>query len=169
MEGFEFSRDFRIWRLERFDLHAVYEHDNRERKCRRFAIPSGDSFPAVWGWLSQAQYVGQHRFGHLNIDFWNATVTVGPAPGLQLRLALGVQDLGSKPATRPIVFARRWTDPRSGRVEERVLEFVEWDTQTPPAQIFDVPPDCPKSSMVAAVRQTDYPYATARYAPYFLH
>jgi hypothetical protein len=139
VEGYDFGfpQGFRIFELERFDLMKAFEWDNKARKCRTYNIPSGDTFPPVWGWLANAQYVGQRVFRNFALDFWNYTTTIR---GVTVQQGVGVLDTGATAPTRPIVFGRHWSI--NGIEQRRETEFIEWATQTPDPKLFNIPRDC---------------------------
>jgi len=111
--------------LTRYDQETTFEIDgNNNKQCRKH--PLSGKMPAIWDWVAQATYKGQHNMHGRQLDIWefaqgHAVVTLGVTP--------------SAPNTP--VFLRR----NSPQLDYNAL-FHNWRPQAPRDTIFAVPQGC---------------------------
>lgn len=114
-----------IFFLQRYDTGFVYEV--RDDKCDRRAV--NGTIPPVWGWLAQATYQGQHKFGNQVVDLWEAQIGYA-------NVSVGVD---TKDANLPLFYARR------GPQREVIVFFEHFDARKPSPNLFFPPHICPSS------------------------
>jgi len=119
-------RTVRFLNLLRFDLGEAYSINSRDLHDCSVHNLTGSMQP-IWGWLSQATFLGQRNVGdHGLLDIWNYY-----ANGLNLTLAVQDSDVNT-----PQFFARETT----GTAE--YYDFQYFNATTPNADDFTIPPEC---------------------------
>lgn len=116
--------------LQRFDLGAIYDVQSID-ECTRHAV--NGTMPAVWGWLSQASFKGEEKFGPESVNVWSA----------QIGYAEMIVGVDARDNTRPVFVVRK------GEQREVVIWFRYFVARTPNQGLFMVPHHCPQNATIA--------------------
>ncbi|XP_062511357.1 uncharacterized protein LOC134187252 [Corticium candelabrum] len=115
----------RVLNLQRYDMGEVYEiNAYGHNQCSHREVTG--HIVSVFGFLEQAEYMGIIPFRNHDFEFWKYS-----AGGFILELGVDEED-----RNRPAVLRRHHAGG------DTVIYFREFNSTTPTASVFEIPPDC---------------------------